>query len=228
MYGTNPITKQDLGAADFGVVNIWRTIQGEGPHAGQPAVFIRLSGCGLRCWFCDTDFSERNRMQLNHVIAHVRDQALNLTDLVVITGGEPFLQPVGLLCAALQEHGFHPQIETAGTHWDPGLPAGVDIVCSPKTGKIHPQLERRCHHYKYVINAGEVDLFDGLPVFSTQSRGKHTNLYRVADPAATVWVQPMDVGDAYLNEKNLQLCVDLALTHGYRLCIQTHKIAGVE
>jgi 7-carboxy-7-deazaguanine synthase len=57
VYGKNPVRKQELtedGSLD--VVDIFPTIQGEGPNAGRPAVFVRLWGCNLTCSFCDTDF----------------------------------------------------------------------------------------------------------------------------------------------------------------------------
>jgi len=60
MFGTNPLSKPiESDGLYLEVQDIFSTIQGEGPFAGKPAVFLRLAGCNLRCFFCDTDFESR-------------------------------------------------------------------------------------------------------------------------------------------------------------------------
>jgi len=185
------------------VQDIFSTIQGEGPFAGKPAIFLRLAGCNLRCHFCDTDFeSRRTTMALGEIRVKVemlatRDK-IGKTNLVVVTGGEPLLQNIGPLCSVLDKSGFHVQFETAGTVWvehleDYIVPGRISLVCSPKTPKVHPQIARWCKHWKYLIRAGEVSLLDGLPIMSTQIPGKEAQIFRPPSPEDdTVWLQPCE------------------------------------
>lgn len=229
MFGKNPIRKQVLkedGSLD--VVEVFHTIQGEGPYAGMPSVFVRLAGCNLRCTFCDTDFESNIKTfepgDLVSEIAAVNDSG---TDLVVITGGEPLLQNIIPLVQRLRLVGYKVQIETAGTVWVEGFEFATEVmpmlVCSPKTAKVNGQVEAYCNHYKYIF--GEGDTFDGWFKSATQPSGKAVTLYKPTD--AMVWVQPRDDHDAEKNKRNVELARDLCLKQGFRLSIQLHKIIGV-
>jgi 7-carboxy-7-deazaguanine synthase len=156
------------------VHSIFPTIQGEGPFAGEAALFIRLYGCNLQCPGCDTDYTSKVQQvmpaELLHVIRTFYDWQPNddLSDypLVVITGGEPFRQNITPLVNVLLAHYYKVQIETNGVLY-PGDDFPFDhedltIVCSPKTGKIHPRLMAKVHAYKYVLSHGGV-YHDGLP-----------------------------------------------------------------
>ena len=112
-----PAEKQHLTDFTVEVHSIFDTIQGEGPFAGSPAVFIRLTGCNLQCQFCDTEYTSVREAitpveALNRVKAAHGDSPRGL---VVLTGGEPFRQNISPLCAALLHAGYHVQIETNGT-----------------------------------------------------------------------------------------------------------------
>ena len=73
MFGKNPIRKAIFDNADFyEVQEIFLTIQGEGPYAGTPAIFIRLGGCNLACNFCDTEFESFEKMHLTKIIEKVK------------------------------------------------------------------------------------------------------------------------------------------------------------
>ncbi|MDE3061294.1 MAG: 7-carboxy-7-deazaguanine synthase QueE, partial [Pseudomonadota bacterium] len=132
MRGNNPIRPpvQDEGQS-LAVKRIFPTLQGEGPYAGHPAVFVRLGGCNLACAFCDTDFEGFATLAVNEIIGEVKRLAEGARRLVVITGGEPLRQNIVPLCEALLTEGFKVQIETNGTLARP-LPENVEIVCSPK------------------------------------------------------------------------------------------------
>jgi 7-carboxy-7-deazaguanine synthase len=150
VFGTNPINKKAGGSGlELAVQSIFPTVQGEGPFAGMPAVFLRMAGCNLRCYFCDTDFESKRQIMhrdqiVDGVVALSRAGKIQQTRLVVITGGEPMLQNLVPLIQKLTNplHGFEVQIETAGTVWVDGLDkfinfGQVTLVCSPKTGSVH-------------------------------------------------------------------------------------------
>ena len=230
MFGKNAVMKQDLTTGDaLRVKEIFFTIQGEGPCAGQRAVFIRLHGCNLRCFFCDTYFEGEHRVMTASEI-HAEVSGLMPEGLVVISGGEPMLQNIAPLCELLLADSYLPQIETAGTVWVPDLPEDVLIVCSPKTPSVHAMIAERCRHWKYIIRAGEQSEADGLPAYSTQVESKVQPLYR--PPAwlydATIYVQPMDEPRRWDGAvENTKAAADACMKYGYRLSIQVHKIVGV-
>lgn len=96
------------------ITEIFHSIQGESTFAGLPTVFIRLTGCPLRCTWCDTEyaFSGGNWMDIDSIIAETKQHK---TPYVCITGGEPLAQKRCLhLLDKLIEHGFTVTLETSG------------------------------------------------------------------------------------------------------------------
>lgn len=209
--------------------SIFPTIQGEGPFVGRPAVFVRLGSCNLACPLCDTPFADgAHELTYGEILAQIREKAGHI-DLVVITGGEPFQQPIGSLVRILLVT-FDVQIETNGTLFQADLPYDdhkLAIVCSPKTPKVHPALAPYVTAYKYVVEAGKVSRADGLP---SESFGG-----LAAPPArppnwfeGPVYVQPIDVQDVTRNKANLDAAIASCLEFNHLLCLQTHKIIGME
>lgn len=219
MLGTNPIRKPVQGdGLLLDIQSIFATLQGEGIYAGWPAVFVRLGGCNLACAFCDTEFETFNTRLLADILTEIRQLAGDVRKLIVITGGEPFLQPIEKLCSELVAAGFKVQIETNGTLYR-DIDEQVDIMCSPKnTGKgyfpIRSDLLARVNAFKFIISA-------------------HNNAYAEVGEVGQrntipVYVQPMDEYDSQKNRDNLKRATELAQTRGYRLSLQLHKIAGIE
>ena len=120
------------------ISEIFYSIQGEGILAGVPSVFIRFSGCNLRCVWCDTPYSswqpEGEDITLDSVLQRVREQNAKH---VVITGGEPMMfEEIVALTAALREMGLHITIETAATVHHP---VACDLMSlSPKLANSTP------------------------------------------------------------------------------------------
>jgi len=235
MFGKNPIKQKEEGEGKtLRVVDgqSFYTIQGEGIFSGYPATFIRLHGCNLKCWFCDTEFSSEKDpvVPIEDLVKQCKD---NGAGLVVLTGGEPLRQPIGPLIKALLEVGFKVQLETSGAIWRKELEefddySGLFYIVSPKTGKVVQELQDRAHAYKYIINAGEVSAVDGLPIMSTQIKGKHKPLARPPQ-GKTVFLSPCDVYDDALNKINIELVRDLTLKHRtFVVQLQLHKLLGVE
>lgn len=212
------------GFIDF--VSVFETIQGEGPYAGTPCVFIRVAGCNIQCTLCDTQYTE-GRRQASAVEIADEVQSLRKSGLVVITGGEPMRQArIADLILELWRRNYITQIETNGTlfHQDfPWIPKQLSIVCSPKTPRLSKYIWPYLHCLKYVVQAGCIDEEDGLP---TQVLGMPI---RVARPEPSfngeIFIQPCDEQDPEKNELNLETAKRVCFKYGYRLSIQTHKIA---
>jgi organic radical activating enzyme len=243
MFGTNEITSQFLNTAgDLLVNDLFYTIQGEGPDAGCPAIFLRLSKCNLRCFFCDTEFEKGELMSLEVLKGKLVDLAAKhlQCQLLVITGGEPLLQNImPLVGFANDTLLMRVAIETAGTSWVPNMearfhpyqnPMRNKIIVSPKTPKLHPKIIDYMAALKYIINVGDIDPDDGLPIKSTQIKDADARLYRwggsVHRPwqAPDIYVQAMDVGDESKSLANLLFTSTIAMKHGYRLSVQLHKL----
>lgn len=189
------------------VNEIFYSLQGEGFHTGTAAVFVRLSGCNLRCPFCDTDHVSGKEMTEDEIADATKHYP---APLVVITGGEPSLFLTASLVDKLHQNGKTVAVETNGTH---ALPENVDwITLSPKDAFLpnaRPLLTS-CSELKVV--------FDGnpLPDYS------HIK-------AEYLFLQPCDTGDALRNSEIIGLAVSYIQSHPeWRLSLQTHKIINIQ
>lgn len=230
MLGNN--TKRPPEQSDglaLSIQEIFYTLQGEGPFSGQPAVFIRLVGCNLSCYWCDTDFESSSwKPSLEEILKEETKQSAEKSDLVVITGGEPFRQNIAPLVEALLAKGKRVQIETNGTLWVE-LPKhkNLSIVCSPKTKNLNACLTNRADFYKYVIQAGYTSEEDGLPIASTQNECSELQIARPPKDAS-VYVMPLDIGDARKNLENQKECINIAKEFNYYVTLQTHKLLSIK
>lgn len=207
----------------YAVKEIFKTLQGEGRHAGRTAVFCRFSGCNLWtgreqdrskaiCTFCDTDFvgmdgpgGGRFASALELVAAIERCWGPGTEGrFVVLTGGEPLLQVDQALVDALKDGGFEIALETNGTIL---APSGLDWICvSPKAGATIAQ--RSGNELKLVYPQSGL-----LPdQVSTFDFGEY-------------WLQPMD-GPS--QARNVEAAVAYCLANPrWRLSLQTHKMIGI-
>ena len=122
------------------ISEIFHSIQGEGKLTGVPSVFVRTTGCNLRCTWCDTPYTswepQGESLSIDEIVQQVR--AFHCRH-VVITGGEPMIMPeIAELCGQLKSHKHHLTIETAATVFEP-LP--IDLASlSPKLSNSTPVL----------------------------------------------------------------------------------------
>jgi 7-carboxy-7-deazaguanine synthase len=124
------------------IVEIYRSLQGEGLLTGTPSVFVRASGCNLRCWFCDTPYASWNPEGEDLSVAEILRQVAQWDcPHVVLTGGEPMLFAELIpLAGGLRREGRHITIETAGTLY---LPVACDLMSiSPKLSNSTPPAHR--------------------------------------------------------------------------------------
>ena len=133
------------------VCEIFKSIQGESTRAGTICSFVRLSGCNLRCAWCDTAYAweQGEERSIDDIIAQIREQR---TSLVEITGGEPLLQAeTPQLCQRLLDLEYAVMVETNGSFDLSALPAGVvrivDIKC-PSSGHAGSFLEKNFSHLR--------------------------------------------------------------------------------
>ena len=207
----------------YTVKEIFYTLQGEGVHAGRPAVFCRFSGCNLwtgreadrgsaTCTFCDTDFvgvgPDGGRFATPEALAEaVADRwpaGAGGRPYVVCTGGEPLLQLDAAAVDAFHRRGFEVAVETNGTQ---PVPAGIDWVCvSPKADAPLAVTGGDELKLVYPQELAPPERFAGMGF-------RHFLL------------QPMD-GPALA--ANTSAAVAYCLAHpGWRLSLQTHKVTGV-
>jgi 7-carboxy-7-deazaguanine synthase len=208
----------------YSIKEIFYTLQGEGAHAGRPAVFCRFSGCNLWtgreadratsiCTFCDTDFvgtdgerggKFRDASALAAQIDSLWPATHAASKYVVFTGGEPLLQLDRALIDAMHEHGFTIAIETNGTL---PVPEGVDWICvSPKMGS--QLVVARGNELKVVIPQAGQDLssYEGLDF-------EH------------FYVQPMD---GLLAAQHTRLAIETCRSNPkWKLSLQTHKLLQI-
>jgi len=217
MFGKNKILKPESHDGSFlDVVEIFPTIQGEGPFAGHCATFIRLGGCNLACDFCDTEFDKFQNLSLDKIIESLEGFSAKL---IVITGGEPLRQPIEKLCEELINLNYQVQIETNGTIYR-DLHKEVKIICSPKVTNnkyhlIRQDLLPRISAFKFIISAHKKEYSDVAQVGQ--------NVYR-----SPVYVQAMDEYDEVKNKRNQDLVVKICQEGNYILSLQIHKILNLK
>ena len=190
------------------VNEIFYSIQGEGFHSGTPAIFIRFSGCNLKCPFCDTKHQEGVEMSISDIITAIEGYK---SDFIILTGGEPSLQVTDEFIGELHNHGYDVAIETNGTK---ELPSSIDwVTCSPK-GDWEKQGEKIINrHYNEVkvVNDGKNDVDKWLSI-----------------SADHYYLQPCDTGNKEKNqtiiEDTIRRCLDNPI---WRISLQTQKILNV-
>lgn len=191
------------------VNEIFYSLQGEGYYTGTAAVFVRLSGCNLKCPFCDTDFTQYTDMTEEQIVDAVCKLSTEC-QLVVITGGEPTLQDCTLLIDLLHQNNYKVAMESNGTRKPP---FNVDwLTISPKQAFVGTTGQPN------VVEANEVKV-----VFD--------NIHCITDygiDAQYYYVQPCDTGNDTVNKEIIEHCVEFIKKNPkWKLSLQTQKILNV-
>jgi 7-carboxy-7-deazaguanine synthase len=254
LINIQPIEKLDYNEQGIlEVHSIFHTIQGEGPFAGKPAIFIRLAGCNLQCPGCDTEYTaNRKVLTIEDILNVMHTFDASNTYLVVITGGEPMRQNITPLVRLLLRNGLSVQIETNGTlPPSPGLlelqnlvgrentasrilahalseTVGLYIVVSPKTDHVNARIEEAATAFKYVVDVENGTTLSGYP---RKALGNKVRAHVATPPSywcGPVYIQPRDQHNELLNAANLELAKAVCMKYGHTLQLQVHKIIGVE
>lgn len=193
----------------YKVNEIFYSLQGEGYFVGTPAVFVRFSGCNLRCPFCDTQHAKHTEMTISEIVAEIDRYP---AETVILTGGEPSLVVDKEMVEAIKaEHRFV-AIETNGTHQ---LPDNIDwITLSPKFD-VEGQEDAKvviplCDELKVVYRGQDLSQYDGIA----------TNLR---------FLQPIDTGNDAMNRSICAATVRACLENPkWRLSLQIHKLLNIK
>ena len=190
---------------------IFFSIQPEGARSGTPNVFVRFSGCNLKCnlkehgFFCDTNFSGGTPFLLEELISKVQEVGGNCKN-VILTGGEPSLQYDAALCHRLREAGYFIAMETNGTNEIPLDIYPNFVSCSPKTAEHTLCLLLPPSELRYVLAANQA-----LP----KPRLEADHYY----------LSPVFTPDMTIDYDSLTWCIELIKENPkWKLSIQWHKL----
>jgi organic radical activating enzyme len=205
----------------YRVNEIFYSLQGEGARAGSANVFVRFSGCNLKCdmepgllspggFACDTEFVSGVDYTLDELVRKISEADTGGCHWVIFTGGEPLLQLDADLIKALCLRDYRVAIETNGTRPIPkGLDHDIDyIAVSPKVAEHALKIER-AEELRYVITADR-----GIP--------------RPSIKADHYFLSPAFDQDGRVDRAALTRCIELCLIYPqWRLSLQLHKVIGV-
>lgn len=239
------------------ITKIFPTLQGEGPWAGHPSVFVRLAGCDkgskTSCEFCDSffDFDQGKVMTFDEIVEQIVEYAPpGFPLLVVITGGEPMIQDnLTDFIQVLASHKtipFKVQIESNGDRLAKGYKEkfyNSYLVVSPKvnpTKQTYPNLSKEVYDVayalKFVVDARIESAYNKLPDYAYEFHRRPGLVYvspmtiykRATRKDEVPSLWDSDLIDHQLTSLNYQYAADLAMKHGFRVSIQSHLLYGVE
>ncbi len=212
------------------IAEIFYSVQGEGGLVGVPSVFVRTSGCNLRCSWCDTPYTSWSPEGEDLTLDEILDRANAFTAArhVVLTGGEPMIAPAIVdLSRRFRERGMHITVETAGTVFAPvacdlmsispklanSTPAGV-FQAQHERLRLQPDILRRLmseydYQLKFVV-AREADIEEVSAVVA-----------RLQAPPDKVMLMPEGVTTETLDERGVWIA-EICKSRGYRFSPRLH------
>lgn len=191
------------------------SIQGEGKNSGKPTIFLRFSGCNLKCDFCDTNHLPNVKMTLIDIIKELEKYN---TKIISLCGGEPSLQISKTLINTLKTLGYYLQIETNGLKQ---IPNGIDhIVVSPKEN-----LQKVYNNYKN----HRIDELRFVVTDDFQTKILENEYFNyLVDISKNLILSPV-FDDGVLNKNSLNNILGLIKENPkISLSVQMHKLIGIE
>lgn len=136
------------------ITEIFPSIQGEGLRQGEATIFIRLSGCNLRCSFCDTKYAWEEGQQYS--VAQVLDEVRKIrkgfpAQWICLTGGEPLLQDIGGLTKGLKKEGLKIQVETNATLYRTLPVDWYSVSPKPDNYEYRPEYREKAKEVKVIL-----------------------------------------------------------------------------
>jgi 7-carboxy-7-deazaguanine synthase len=200
------------------IAEIFASVQGEGLRQGEPTIFVRLSGCKLRCSFCDTKhaWTGGQTLAIADIVARIEILGKRFpADWICLTGGEPMLQAVGGLASALKKTGWKVQVETNGTVFKPMAADWWTVSPKPEEYLVHPGFRRRAREVKLIVTRGLT--------FAIIDRVR-----KEFPPATPILLQP-ESNAAWSVARSMRLLNRAVRAHirNIRLSVQLHKIFRV-
>lgn len=237
-------TENEVEGDGLPINELFCSVQGEGKLAGIPSVFVRTSGCNLRCWFCDSYHTSWEPtgawLPVDEILEEVRsyDQAGH----VVFTGGEPLLHEESVqLLDELSDDGYHTTVETNGTIY---RDAAIDLVSiSPKLASSTPTADRdpkgdgewaERHEERridYEVLAELLDSYESQLKFVVTGSDDMPEIEQLVDELREITATPIENGDVLLMPEGMTRSdldstrtrvADLALEYGYRYTPRIH------
>jgi len=212
------------------IAEIFYSVQGEGSLVGVPSIFVRTSGCNLRCSWCDTPYTSWNPEGDDLAIDEILDRAAAFPGArhVVLTGGEPMIAPgIAELSQRFQERGMHITVETAGTLF---TPVACDLMSiSPKLSNSTPEGVFRAQHERLrrqpdvlLRLMGGYDYQLKFVIAREDDIGEVCALVAVLKaPPGKVILMPEGISPDILRERGVWLA-ELCKQHGFRFSPRLH------
>jgi len=212
------------------IAEIFYSVQGEGTLVGVPSIFIRTSGCNLRCSWCDTPYTSWNpegeELSISAILE--RTDEYKAARHVVLTGGEPMIAPgIVELADRLRARGMHITIETAGTVW---AAVACDLMSiSPKLSNSTPEGIFRGQHERLRLQPEVlrrlVTDYDYQLKFVIARKEDLTEVQSMVSaidvPAHKVVLMPEGISADVLNQRGAWIA-ELCKEHGYRFSPRLH------
>jgi 7-carboxy-7-deazaguanine synthase len=219
------------------IAEIFHSIQGEGELTGVPSVFIRTSGCNLRCTWCDTKYASWNPEGEDFSVEAIVEKVKSYPSRhCVLTGGEPMVaKDMAVLAARLHEAGKHITIETAGTVAPNGIACDLASLSpkltnsTPAPGAIAEAWRQRHDETRWqpAVLREWIDAYPFQLKFVLESAADLAEMEALLEeidrpiPPSKVLIMPQGIDAATIRGRDESL-IDLCLRRGYRYCNRLH------